>query len=104
VHYLLLVLCVERLSWPAFVGSGIGAVLGAQVAYIGNRHLTFAHQGSASASWLKFQFTALIGALVGMGVVGLGVSSGWHYLIAQALATFISLILSFALNKTWTFQ
>ena len=33
VHYLLLVLCVEGGRWPAFLASGFGASVGAQVAY-----------------------------------------------------------------------
>ena len=103
-HYLLLVLCVELGGWPAFAASGLGAVLGAQVAYAGNRWFTFAHRGSVGTSWLRFQATALLGALLGMALVALGVRLGIHYLLAQAVATVASLVLTFAVNRHWTFR
>jgi putative flippase GtrA len=104
VHYLVLVLCVEALHAPAWLGSGIGAVVGAQVAYAGNRWFTFAHRGAIVASWPRFQATALLGALLGMAVVALGVRLGVHYLAAQVLATGLSLLLTFAINRAWTFR
>ena len=104
VHYLVLVLCVEGFGWPAYLGSGTGAVVGAQVAYAGNRWFTFAHRGAITASWPRFQFTALVGALLGMVVVALGVRLGIHYLLAQVVATGLSLLLTFAINRVWTFR
>jgi putative flippase GtrA len=104
VHYVMLVLCVEALHWPAFIGSGVGAVIGAQVAFFGNRRFTFAHDGPLGPAWLKFQGTALLGALVGMAIVAIAVQAGWHYLIGQVLATLASLVLTFAVNRAWTFR
>jgi len=103
-HYLVLVLCVEALHVPAYLASGIGAVVGAQVAYAGNRWFTFAHRGAIASSWPRFQVTALAGALLGMVIVGLGVRLGLHYLVAQLLATGASLVLTFAINRVWTFR
>ena len=103
-HYALLVWCVERGGWPAFAASGLGAALGAQVAYLGNRWFTFAHRGAVRASWPRFQATALLGALLGMGIVALGVRLGVHYLIAQVMATLTSLVITFAINRHWTFR
>ena len=104
VHYLVLIAWVEGLNGPAYIGSGIGAVVGAQVAYAGNRWFTFAHRGAITASWPRFQLTALLGALLGMGVVALGVRLGVHYLLAQVVATGLSLLLTFAINRAWTFR
>ncbi len=103
-HYLVLVLCVEGGGWAAWVASGLGAVIGAQVAYFGNRRYTFAHRGAFAGSWLKFQGTALLGALLGMAVVAAGVRLGLHYLLAQVLATGASLVLTFAINRAWSFR
>ena len=104
VHYLLLVLCVERGGWSAWWASGFGAVLGAQVAYLGNRWFTFAHRGGVGASWPRFQATALFGALLGMAVVALAVRLGLYYVLAQMLATALSLLLTFGINRVWTFR
>ena len=91
-------------GWPAFAASGFGAVVGAQVAYAGNRWFTFAHTGALRASWPRFQVTALLGALLGMAVVALGVRLGVHYVLAQMVATLLSLVLTFAINRVWTFR
>jgi putative flippase GtrA len=103
LHWSLLVLAVELLGWPAWVGSGVGAVAGAQLAYAGNRRYTFASDHSAAA-WLRFQGTALLGGAWGMGVVAVAVALGLHYLLAQALATGSALLLTFVVNRLWTFK
>ena len=104
VHYALLVLCVEVGGWPAYAGSGFGAVVGAQVAYGGNRWFTFDHRGDMWTSWPRFQLTAIAGALLGMAIVAIAVHLGWHYLVGQALATLLSLLLTFTVNRLWTFR
>lgn len=104
LHYLVLVACVEWAHWPAWIGSGLGATLGAQLAYAGNRWFTFAHRGEIGASWPRFMVTALVGALLGMAIVALGVRLGVHYLIAQVIATLTGLVLTFAINRAWTFR
>ncbi len=104
VHYLVLVAGVEWAGWLAWVASGAGAVVGAQVAYLGNRWLTFAHRGPIRASWLRFQATAAVGALSGMVIVALAVRLHLHYLAGQMLATGAGLVLTFAINRKWTFR
>jgi putative flippase GtrA len=79
-------------------------VVGAQLAYAGNRWFTFAHRGGIGASWPRFMLTALFGAVLGMAIVALGVRLGLHYLIAQVIATLTSLLLTFAINRAWTFR
>ena len=102
-HYALLMLLVEWAGWPAYLASGVGAVLGAQIAYAGNRQFTFGHRGAMPASWAKFQATAMLGALLGMAVVAFGVNLGAHYLLAQIAATLLVLGLTFVVNRRWTF-
>lgn len=104
VHYGVLTVAVESGWLPAYLASGLGAVLGAQVAYAGNRWFTFEHRGGLGASWRKFQLTALLGAGVGMAVVGGLVALGLHYLAAQALATLLVMWLTFQVNRVWTFR
>lgn len=103
LHYALLAIGVELLGWPAWLASGFGAVMGAQAAYLGNRSFTFGYRGAFGASWARFQITALAGALQGMALVAAGVALGLHYLAAQVLATLVGLLLTFAINRAWTF-
>ena len=102
-HYLAMTALVESVQVAPWIASGVGAVLGAQIAFLGNRNFTFGHQGKAGPAWIKFMGTALLGALLGMAIVAVGVGSGWHYLAAQVLATLSSLVLTYALNRRWTF-
>ena len=102
-HWALLALLVERAAWPAWVGSGCGALLGAQLAFFGNRRYTFGHDGPLWPAWWRFMGTALLGGLLGMGIVAAGVALGLHYLLAQAVATGAGLLLTFAINRVWSF-
>lgn len=102
-HYALLALLVERLAVPAWLGSGAGAALGAQVAFVGNRWFTFEHRGALGPAWWRFMGTAGLGAGAGMAIVGAGVALGQHYLLSQAAATLLVMLLTFVVNRFWTF-
>jgi putative flippase GtrA len=103
VHWALLALLVEALGVVPWLASGAGAVLGAQVAFVGNRVYTFGHAGPLWPAWWRFMGTALLGAGVSMAVVAAGVALGVHYLLAQAVATALVVLLTFGLNRYWTF-
>lgn len=103
-HYALMALAVEAGHWPAWLASGTGALLGAQVAFWGNRHYTFGHRGPLAAAWARFHVTAGAGAVLGMGLVALGVQGGVHYLLAQVLATGVVMLATFAVNRAWSFK
>jgi putative flippase GtrA len=103
-HWALLVLLVEVREVPAWLGSGAGAVLGAQVAFIGNRRYTFGHAGPTWPAWWRFMGTAAAGAVIGMAIVAAGVALGGHYLLAQSVATLGVMLLTFAVNRWWTFS
>ena len=102
-HWALLAVLVEAARVPAWAASGAGAVLGAQLAFFGNRRLTFAHRGPVLPAWWRFMATAGLGALLGMGIVAAGVALGAHYLLAQAAATGVVLAVTFATNRRWAF-
>jgi putative flippase GtrA len=73
------------------------------VAFAGNRRYTFGHAGPLWPAWWRFMGTALLGAAVGMVIVAAGVALGAHYLLAQAVATALVLLLTFAVNRVWAF-
>ena len=102
-HYALLIAWVEVGHGAAWLGSGAGAVLGAQVAYALNRAFTFMHRGAIAVSWPRFQIVAALGALLGMAIVAGVVRLGGHYLLGQVLATGIAMVLTYAINRRWTF-
>jgi putative flippase GtrA len=104
-HSAVLALAVEWAAWPApaWLGSGAGALIGAQVAVFGNRALTFAHRGAVAPAWLRFPITAVLGAIGGAAIVALAVHAGWHHLAGQAVATVLVMLATFALNARWAF-
>lgn len=103
-HYTLMALLVEAGHWPAWLASGAGALLGAQVAFWANRHYTFEHRGAWWPAWCRFHVTAGAGALLGMLLVDAGVRAGLHYLLAQAAATVLVMLATFAANRIWAFR
>jgi len=102
-HYALLWVAVEARGWAPPLAAGAGAALGAQVAFVGNRWFTFHHQGPWLGAWWRFQLTAVLGGLTSVVVVALGGAIGLHYLLSQMAATGLGLMLTFAVNRHWTF-
>lgn len=102
-HYALLGAAVELAAWRPAIAAGVGAAVGAQVAFVGNRWFTFAHRGPWWPSWWRFQGTALIGVGASSALVALGGVVGVHYLIAQLVATLLAMLLTFAINRRWAF-
>ena len=102
-HWALLAVLVERMGTPAWIGSGCGATLGTQLAFLGNRRYTFDHRGALWPAWWRFMGTAALGGVLGMGIVAAGVALGVHYLLAQAVATVAGMVLTFTINRVWAF-
>lgn len=74
------------------------------MAFWANRAYTFAHRGPWWPAWCRFHVTAAAGALLGMVIVDTGVRAGLHYLLAQAGATVVVMLASFAANRAWAFR
>lgn len=103
-HYAAMAVAVEAGHWPAWLASGTGALLGAQVAFWGNRRFTFGHRGPWLPAWARFHVTAGAGAALGMALVAVGVRAGLHYLLAQGGATIVVMLVTFAVNRAWAFS
>ena len=103
VHYAILVGLVEAGALAPQRAAALGAWVGAQVAYAGNAAFTFQDAGASTGGWLRFQVTAVVGAVLSFALVALGVRAGLHYLLAQIVATFINLVVTFEINRRWSF-
>lgn len=105
VHYAVLIALVELFGTSAAPSAAIGALCGAAASYLLNRRLTFAGSCAGHTQALpRFMAIALLGAVLNGALVWLGVQKfGWHYLLAQALATVLVLGITFRLNRLWTF-
>lgn len=103
VHYAILVGLAEADLLAPQRAAALGAWVGAQVAFAGNAAFTFRGRGATLAAWLRFQVTAVLGALLSFALVALGLRVGMHYLLAQVVATLINLVVTFEINRRWSF-
>ena len=103
-HYALLTVLVEALGVAPPLASALGAALGAQVAFFGNRAFTFDQPGAGFGAWWRFQGTAAFGAALGAALVAAGGVLGVHYLLAQAVATGVGLVVTYLVNRRWSFR
>jgi putative flippase GtrA len=102
-HYAILVGLVEAGLLAPQRAAALGAWVGAQVAFAGKAAFTFRGAGATSGAWLRFQVTAVIGAVLSFSLVAAGVRVGLHYLLAQIVATLINLVVTFEINRRWSF-
>lgn len=102
-HYAILVGLVEAGLLAPQRAAALGAWVGAQVAFAGNAAFTFRGSGATVGAWLRFQITALAGAALSFVLVAFGVRIGLHYLLAQVVATLINLVVTFEINRRWSF-
>jgi putative flippase GtrA len=104
VHYAILVGFVEAGWVRPGVAAALGAWVGAQVAFVGNAAITFRATARPSLrAWWRFQLTALAGAALSGALVAAGVRLGVHYLLAQVVATLVALVVTFEINRRWSF-
>lgn len=102
VHYTIMAIVLTTSDVPA-IATGVGALLGALVNFVLCRRWVFATRLSpAQDELLRFGLIALLCALINACVVGMlhlpiGV---WP---AQVLATTVTLIVGFRLNRRWSF-
>ena len=105
VHYVVLVALVELLAFSAAPSAAVGTLCGAAVSYLLNRLMAFSESSAGhTQALLRFVAIALLGAFLNGGLVWLGLHTlGWHYLLAQLLATLLVMGLTFQLHRIWTF-
>lgn len=105
MHYLVVIGAVEALRRPAWEAALCGAVAGGVVAYFGNHRFTFCSPRAHRSALSRFALVALAGAGLQSAVVGLGTETlRLHYLVAQALATGLVFLITFLVNRRWTFH
>lgn len=84
----------------------IGAFLGAVVNYILNARFTFRQSsGSHQVKFAKFAATAVLGMLLnGLIMHVLNQVMGLNYMLVQLIATVTVLLLTYSINRAWTFR
>lgn len=101
----MLVVLVETTSLAAAPATFIGAISGAVVSFMLNHKVTFSRNNAhTQTALMRFLVTAAGGAAVSAALVWMCVQLfSWHYLVAQTLATVLLLLLTYQINRRWSF-
>lgn len=104
VHYLVFLAAINSLLWMPWQATLLGATAGALVAYTLNYRYTFISEAAHSKLLPRFFTVAAIGIIIQTLIVAI-FNQHWHlhYLAAQIIATATGLILTFLINRFWTF-
>lgn len=105
VHYLVLYLLVEKFGRAPPLAAAAGALCGALAGYAGNWRFTFARSAGHGQALPRFLAVAAWGALANGLLVWAGTRHmGLHYLLAQVVATVLVVLMTFRINRAWTFR
>jgi putative flippase GtrA len=104
VHYAIFLVAIKLMAWLPWQATLLGASAGALVSYILNYHFTFFSKASHAALLPAFLMVASLGVITQTMVVAV-LSQYWHvqYLVSQIIATIVGLVLTFLINRFWTF-
>ena len=104
LHYLLLIALVQLAALPPLAASTTGFTLSAALNYSLNRRYTFRSSRAHRQALPRFAITALLGLALNAAFIWVGHDLlGLHYLLAQMIATLLTLAFNFFLNLLWTF-
>lgn len=104
LHYLVLTMLVWSGSMAPGPAAAAGAGAGGCVNYWLNYHYTFGAAGKHRATMPRFFAMAALGVVLNGLIVSTLAAAGLHFLLAQAIATCLILILNFLISKKWIFQ
>jgi len=104
VHYVVLVTLVELFSLSPLLAASLGAACGVVIAYAGNRLFTFGNDACHRIVLPRFMLVAVLGTVLNGAIVWAGMEIlSLHYMSAQVAATLWVLMMTYSLNRTWTF-
>lgn len=104
VHYAIFLLIINATTHTPWQATLIASTIGALVAYILNYHYTFLSTVNHQTLLPKFLVVAILGVIMQTLIVAI-LNQHWHlhYLLAQVVATGFGLVLTFLINRFWTF-
>ncbi|MBR9871241.1 MAG: GtrA family protein [Gammaproteobacteria bacterium] len=104
-HYAVLLGMVEYFGLSVLIATSTGFVLGAVVNHELNRRFVFDARGkSYGHTAIKFMIIAVVGFCINLAAMFvLNILFALQYIVAQVLATGLVFLITFLLNKSWTF-
>mgnify|MGYP002651108946 FL=1 len=103
-HYLLMSALVEWGDWAPVPAAVAGFLLGAVVNYVLNRAFTFRSGRPHRIGVPRFAVMLAVGCGVNAMLVALWVHGlRWHYLVSQAAATLVVMVMNYLVMRHWVF-
>lgn len=104
IQYAVLVALHSSALMPVVWASAIGFALGAVFNFVASYHFTFRSRALLGRSAVTYTLVSTMGLILNSAVLAIanGVA-GWHYLLAQILATTVVLAWNFLLGRYVTF-
>lgn len=103
-QFLVLIMLVEWLRTPAIAASALSYLFGAACNYLLNYYVTFRASEQHVSALPKFLLVVLVGLSANTMFFSFFLSILDIYLVAQVLATVLTLILNFLLHKLWIYR
>jgi putative flippase GtrA len=103
LQFALLLAMVEILAVAEVPASALAFSLSAMANYWLNYHFTFASQQQHQHTLPKFLLVAALGLGINTSSFSI-LLSGFHYMVAQAGATLVTLACNFLLHKLWIYR
>jgi putative flippase GtrA len=103
-HYGLLVALVSGFGVSPGAGAASGAACGALVNYALAHRYVFESKQRHVTAFPRFALMAGFGIGLNGIIVGLLAHAGWHYLLAQVVATGLVLCFNFGVSSLWIFR
>ncbi len=103
-QYLLLIVFIEYFYFNEELSSALAYAISAVFNYLANYHLTFKSQAQHHSTFPKFVILVIAALVINTLVFFTVHSMGAHYLIAQIIATLVTLIINFLVHKFWIYR
>ena len=104
LQYSLLIVFVEWFSIDEVASSALAYCSSAVANYLANYHLTFKSQAQHTQTFPKFVVLVASALAVNTLIFFVVHRMGAHYLVAQLVATLITLIINFLAHKLWIYR
>ena len=105
IHYGMIVALVSASKTGPVLGSTLGAAAGAVINYLLNYLYTFGSTTRHASVAPKFFVVAIAAVVVNWGAMQFLIKGvGIYYLVAQCMATVTVLVVTYLINRAWTFK
>lgn len=105
VHYGVMAVMIQLLGFSPLPSTTVGFIVSAVISYFLNHRITFSSTASHTVALPRFLAAGTVGLGINALLVGLLTGPmGWHWFVAQLVASAIVLCWNFTANRLWTFS